>query len=61
MESNKQSAGLVNTEQVKVDTHPVPVVLQPAKNVLHAASEVAVVLSVHRIGLQTELAHIQAF
>ena len=37
----------MNMEQVKVATHPFPVVLQPAKYVLHAASEVAVVLSVH--------------
>ena len=45
--SNKQNAALVNTEQVKVDAHPAPVVLQPAKYVLQAASVVAVVLSVH--------------
>ena len=61
MESNKQSVALVNTEQVKVATHPAPVVLQPAKYVLHAASDIAVVLSVHWTGLQTELDHIQAF
>ena len=45
--SNKQNAADVNIEQVKVDAHPVPVVLQPAKYVLQAESEVAVVLSVH--------------
>ena len=31
VESNKQKAALVNTEQVKVEAHPAPVVLQPAK------------------------------
>ena len=29
--SNKHKAALVNTEHVKVDEHPAPVVLQPAK------------------------------
>ena len=45
--SNRQNEALVNNEHVKVTAHPVPVVLQPAKYVLQAASEVAVVLSVH--------------
>ena len=31
VESNKQNAALVNVEQAKVDAHPAPVVLQPAK------------------------------
>ena len=45
--SNKQNDALANKEQIKVDAHPAPVVLQPAKYVLQAASDVAVVLSVH--------------
>ena len=45
--SNRQNEALVNNEHVKVKAHPVPVVLQPARYVLQAASEVAVVLSVH--------------
>ena len=45
--SNEQNAALVNVEQVKVEAHPAPVVLQPAKYVLQTASVVAVVLSVH--------------
>ena len=33
----------------------------PSKNLLQSVSVVAVVLSVHSIGLQTELDHMQAF
>ena len=51
----------MKSEQVNVAAHPVPIVLQPAKYVLHAASELAVKLSVHLTGLQTEFDHIQAF
>ena len=59
--SNKQRAALVNTEHVNVAAHPAPVVLHPVKYVLQAASDVAVVLSVHNIGLQTEFYQIQTF
>ena len=59
--SNRQRAAFVNDEQVKVDAHPAPFVLHPTKYVLQAASEVAVVLSVHKIGLQTELDQMQTF
>ena len=45
--SIKQNAALVNVEHVNEVEHPAPVVLQPAKYVLQAASEVAVMLSVH--------------
>ena len=45
--SNKQNAAFVNDEHVKFEEHPAPVVLHPTKYVLHAASEAAVVLSVH--------------
>ena len=45
--SKRQNGALVNVEQVNVAAHPVPVVLQPAKYVLQAASDVAVILSVH--------------
>ena len=51
----------MNTEHVNVSAHPAPVVLQPAKNVLHSLSEVALVLSVHAIGLQAESPQMQAF
>ena len=59
--SDKQYYGLVNTEQEKIDVHPLPVVLQPSKNVLQAASEVAVVLSLHNIGLHVDYDQIQPF
>ena len=45
--SNRQNEALVNMEHENVEAHPSPVVLQPAKYVLQAASDVAVVLSVH--------------
>ena len=51
----------MNTEHVNVSAHPAPVVLQPAKKVLHSLSEVALVLSAHIIGLQAESPQIQAF
>ena len=37
----------MNVEHVTVAAHPIPVVLQPAKYVLQAVSDVAVPLSVH--------------
>ena len=52
--SDKQYYGLVNTEQEKIDAHPIPVVLQPCKYILQAVSEIAVVLSVHSIGLHID-------
>ena len=45
--SNKQNAAFVNDEQIKEAAHPVPVVLQPARYVLQAASDEALMLSVH--------------
>lgn len=51
----------LNIEQVVVNAHPFPVVLQPAKYVLQAESDVAIVLSVHYIGLQTEFDQMQTF
>ena len=51
----------MNTEQEKIDEHPDPVVLQPSKYVLQAESVVAVVLSVHDIGLHIDLDQMQPF
>ena len=59
--SDRHNDANVIYEQVNVCAHPVPVVLQPARYVLQAASEVAVVLSVHKIGLQAEFDHMQTF
>lgn len=59
--SKRQSSADLNIEQVVVNAHPFPVVLQPAKYVLQAESDVAVVLSVHYIGLQTEFDQMQTF
>ncbi len=43
------------------DKHPIPIFRHPAKNLSQSASVVAIVLSVHSMGLQAEFYHIQAF
>ena len=59
--SNKQNEAFVIAEQGKFNKHPNPGVLHPAKNELQATSEVAIVLSVHSMGLQVEFDQIQNF
>ena len=59
--SNKQNEAFVIWEHVIFDKHPIPGLRHPSKNLLQSASVVAVVLSVHSIGLQIEFDHMQAF